>query len=345
MRQRSFLVSIVVIAILMLGAVGSYAYDAAHDHQIARGVQAGGIAIGGMSTSAAKAKLSRELTPVVQRGVTVVFRDRRFDLDAQRAQTRLDVDGMVRDALDRSRGGNVVTRTLRGILGGHVRANVPASVTFSHSEVDSFVHQVAQSVDLAPQDANIGISGGSLRKVEARDGRRVDEDRLRQRVETALAKVNASREVAVPYTALHPRVTTAQLAARYPTVIEVNRGAFQLTLYKRLKVARTYTIAVGRQGLETPAGRYVVHDKEVDPAWHVPNSSWAGNLAGQVIPPGPQDPLKARWIGITDGAGIHGTDDLGSLGTAASHGCIRMAIPDVIDLYDRTPYGSVIYVI
>jgi lipoprotein-anchoring transpeptidase ErfK/SrfK len=76
----------------------------------------------------------------------------------------------------------------------------------------------------------------------------------------------------------------------------------------------------------------------------VPNSAWAGSLAGRVIPPGPDDPLKARWIGITGGAGIHGTDQVGSLGSAASHGCIRMAIPDVIALYDRVPYGSKIYV-
>jgi lipoprotein-anchoring transpeptidase ErfK/SrfK len=63
-----------------------------------------------------------------------------------------------------------------------------------------------------------------------------------------------------------------------------------------------------------------------------------------VIPPGPQDPIKARWIGITGGAGIHGTLESASLGSAASHGCIRMAIPDVIELFDRVPYGSLIYV-
>ena len=83
----------------------------------------------------------------------------------------------------------------------------------------------------------------------------------------------------------------------------------------------------------------------MDPSWHVPNSAWAGSLAGQVIPPGPADPLKARWIGIFDGAGIHGTDELSSLGSAASHGCVRMAIPDVIDLYDRVQVGDPIYIL
>ena len=71
----------------------------------------------------------------------------------------------------------------------------------------------------------------------------------------------------------------------------------------------------------------------------------AGSLAGRVIPGGtPQNPLKARWMGIYDGAGIHGTDQVGSLGTAASHGCIRMAIPEVIELYDKVPVNTPVYV-
>ena len=126
--------------------------------------------------------------------------------------------------------------------------------------------------------------------------------------------------------------------------ITIDRGDFTLRVYQNLKLARSYAIAVGQQGLETPAGIYSVQDKQVDPWWHVPNSAWAGSLAGQVIPPGPSDPLKARWLGIYNGAGIHGTEDIGSLGSAASHGCVRMAIPDVIDLYDRVDVGTPIFI-
>jgi lipoprotein-anchoring transpeptidase ErfK/SrfK len=77
----------------------------------------------------------------------------------------------------------------------------------------------------------------------------------------------------------------------------------------------------------------------------VPNSPWAGSLAGQVIPGGaPNNPLKARWLGIYNGAGIHGTSDVGSLGSAASHGCIRMAVPDVMKVYDEVPVGAPVYI-
>ena len=60
--------------------------------------------------------------------------------------------------------------------------------------------------------------------------------------------------------------------------------------------------------MDTPAGLYNIANKAVDPAWHVPNSDWAGDLAGKVIPgDDPSNPIKARWLGIYDGVGIHGT--------------------------------------
>ena len=69
-----------------------------------------------------------------------------------------------------------------------------------------------------------------------------------------------------------------------------------------------------------------------------------GSLAGTVVPPGPSNPIKARWLGIYDGVGIHGTSDDASIGTNASHGCLRMHVSDVIDLYPRVPVGTPIYI-
>lgn len=81
-------------------------------------------------------------------------------------------------------------------------------------------------------------------------------------------------------------------------------------------------------GLQTPPRLHHILDKEASPAWHVPNSGWAGSLAGQVIPPGPDDPLVVPWMAIDDqGEGIHGTNEPGSIGRPASHGCIRILVP------------------
>ena len=151
----------------------------------------------------------------------------------------------------------------------------------------------------------------------------------------------APRKLRPARAVLKPKVNADALPGRYPTVLTVDRDNFKLRLFKRLTLSKTYGIAVGMAGLDTPAGIYHIQNKEVNPAWHVPNSDWAGSLAGQTIPGGaPNNPLKARWLGIANGVGIHGTAEDWSIGSRASHGCIRMHVSDVIDLFDRVPVGT-----
>ena len=79
----------------------------------------------------------------------------------------------------------------------------------------------------------------------------------------------------------------------------------------------------------------------MNPAWTAPNRPWAGSYAGRTVPGGaPDNPLKARWLGIAGGVGIHGTAEAWSIGSSASHGCIRMRVPEVIDLFGRVPVGA-----
>jgi len=76
----------------------------------------------------------------------------------------------------------------------------------------------------------------------------------------------------------------------------------------------------------------------MNPTWLPPNSDWAKDA--KPIPPGATNPLGTRWIGTSaPGVGIHGTPDDASIGSYASHGCIRMHIPDVEDLYARVVIG------
>jgi lipoprotein-anchoring transpeptidase ErfK/SrfK len=98
-------------------------------------------------------------------------------------------------------------------------------------------------------------------------------------------------------------------------------------------------------GHATPRGRFSITNKAVNPDWTAPDELWAGAYRNEVVEGGaPENPLKARWLGIVDGVGIHGTDADWSIGTRASHGCIRMRIPDVIDLYPRVPVGSTVLI-
>jgi len=344
-RSRRIVIGLAVAAVaLVVAAVGAWAYDHGKRDTIAEGVRVGGVDVGGMNAEQARATLRAQLLTRLRRPVVVTFHGRRVVLSARRAGVALNIESAVDAALARSRDGSFVSRVARDITGGTVDADVQPRVVYSRLALAHFVAQVGDGFDRPPRDARIDFTPTVLEPVRAQDGITVARRPLRRAIVDALTMPDGSHTVAVQARTVRPKVTTAQLAAKYPTVITVDRGSFRLRLWKDLRLVKTYTIAVGMAGLETPSGVYTINDKQVDPSWHVPDSDWAGDLAGKVIPPGPENPIKARWMGIYDGAGIHGTTDVGSLGSAASHGCIRMAIPDVIDLYDRVPLGTTVYI-
>ncbi|HKG39836.1 MAG TPA: L,D-transpeptidase family protein [Conexibacter sp.] len=333
-----------IAAVVLVAAVGAWAYDHGKRDTIAEGVRVGGVSVGGLSAEQARTKLRAQLLARLQRPVVATYEGRRVVLSARRAGVAVNVEQAVDDAVARSRTGFFVSRVARDVTGGSVAADIRPRVVYSRLAVAHFVAQVGDGFDRPARDASIEFSPTSLEPVTGQDGATVQRRPLHRSIVRALTDPGASNTVAVRARTTRPKVTTAQLAAKYPVVITVDRANFRLRLWKSLKLAKTYTIAVGAVGLETPAGLYAIQNKQVDPVWNVPNSDWAGDLAGRAIPPGPSNPLKARWMGIYAGAGIHGTDSISSLGSAASHGCVRMAVPDVIDLYDQTPVGAPVYI-
>jgi len=343
MGRRAQILLVSVVALLCALAVAAYAIDRANSDKIANGIRVGGVDVGGMSADQAKTRLHSKLVKPLDKPVTVTYNGTKYVLNPDNLQVRADIDGMVDAALRASRSGGFPTRVWRYTTGGEVDREIAPHITYSAEAVDEFVNTVANEVNQPAQDATISPTPTSLNPVPGHDGVQVLTDKLRTELRGAIESPR-DRTVEAPVQKVKPNVSTDQLAQKYPVYLTIDRGAFQLRLWQNLKLVKTYTIAVGMQGLETPAGIYTIDDKQVNPSWHVPDSAWAGSLAGQVIPPGPDDPLKARWMGFYNGAGIHGTDEVSSLGTAASHGCIRMAIPDVIELYNQVPLGTPIYI-
>ena len=342
MRQKSFILVAVLLLVLVGGSVAAYAYDSSRDDVIADGVSVAGVDVGGMRVSEARAVIGRELREPLERPISVVHAGRRFTLSAHDAGVQADVSGMVDEALAQSRDGTIIDRVARDLTGGEEHAQVPARVTYDEQAIDGLVTRVSHRLNREARDAAVDFP--SLEKVKERNGVAVRAKILRQRLAQALTVPGVRRRVRAPVRIIRPKVTQAQLADKYPVLLIADRNAFKLRLYKQLQLVKEYTVAVGAIGFDTPAGLYHIQNKAVDPTWNVPNSAWAGDLAGRSIPPGPDNPLKARWLGIFDGAGIHGTDETYSLGSAASHGCLRMAIPDVIELYDQVPVGAPIYI-
>jgi lipoprotein-anchoring transpeptidase ErfK/SrfK len=346
--RKAVLIPIGLVVLLLAGAGAAMAaYDHSRRELIAPGVRVGGVNLGGLEAPTARARLTKALAaPLSQPVVVVVPGHRTFHLPAARVHPRVDVDALVARAVAASRSGDILTRTVRNLQGSPVHTTVPIAVQFDHAPVDRLTRRVAARVDRAPRNAAVHPSASGLHPTPSRTGVRVRRAALERRVLASISQVHGSRTVRASLNVLAPKVTTTGLRKKYPAYIVIDRGAFTLRFYKHLHHVRDYPIAVGMQGLETPAGLYDIQWKQTNPSWYVPNSAWAGSLAGKVIPPGPQDPIKARWMAFNGGAGIHGIDpsEYGTIGHNASHGCVRMTIPDVIELYAQTPVGTPVFV-
>ncbi len=347
MRRPLILGTIATALILGALVTATFVLAGRSGDRIAKGIHVGTVYVGGLTPAQARARLQHALVRPLHQPILVRHGDRTFGLGASTAGVRTDIDAMVADAIARSKRGNVIDRALREVTGARVDAFLPADVTYSRRAVTHLVDRVEGAVNRPAKDAVLSYTPDGLGEVSDRAGLAVRADSLQARVERALTRPDAVRSFGARTRVIHPKVTKEMLARKNPTVLVVSRNQFQLKLYKNLKLAKSYDIAVGMQGLETPAGLYHIQNKAINPAWSVPQAAWAGSLAGTVVPGGtPQNPLKARWLGIFDGAGIHGIDpsEYGSIGHAASHGCVRMRIEDVIDLYPRVAVNAPIFI-
>lgn len=128
-----------------------------------------------------------------------------------------------------------------------------------------------------------------------------------------------------------------------PTRLEISLSRRRVTLYRENQPIKSYAVAVGRKGWETPTGTFQVMQKIQNPKWIHP-------FTGESIPGGdPDNPLGRYWIGFwTNGKnwiGLHGTPNPETVGTAASHGCVRMYNKDIEDLFSQVSVGTSVTVV
>ena len=108
----------------------------------------------------------------------------------------------------------------------------------------------------------------------------------------------------------------------------------ELALVEDGAVKKIYPVAIGKATTPSPTGTFTIVNRVTDPTYY---------HKGQVVEPGPENPVGTRWIGLNQkGYGIHGTNAPKSIGKAASHGCIRMAKKDLEELFEIVRPGDVV---
>lgn len=313
---------------------------------IADGVTVGGVDVGGLSRDEAIARLDRQIGTPSRRPVKVRVAGQTKRLSADDARVQVDIEGAADRALAASRDGNFVGRGWREVTGGRLDEDLDAAVSVDDRSVAKFVRKVEDDVHRPAVDAELSLAVTDVAVSPDRKGRKLAGARkLRTRIVRAFETPGSKRRIKARVEVIKPKVTEAEVWAKNPVIVTVAHDAQTVRVFRRGDVVATYRVAVGQDKYPTPRGRFAVDRKEVNPVWNVPDSGWAGSMAGQTIPGGdPRNPLVARWVGISGPVGFHGTKDLGSLGSRASHGCVRMNPSDVIDLHDRVEVGTPILI-
>lgn len=347
MFRRVFAIVVLLCLLCAGGAVGTLAWaDKQSGDRIAQGVSVQGIDVGGLTPAQARARLQRRIADPAKAPVVVTLDRRPHSLDAREAGVTVDVAGAVQQAAGEGRGDNFVQRGWRELRGVRVRADIPMPVRVDRKAAGRFVDGVAKAAARPATDAGFSVSVESVGITEGKPGRRLaGREALVRQVDTALRAPGSHRDLSARTEPVQPKVTAEQLRRQSPTVVTVSRAGRTIRVFDGGRVTKTYKAAVGEPNHPTPTGQFSVQSMQKNPAWNVPNSEWAGDLAGQTIPGGdPDNPLVARWIGFSGSVGFHGTKEAGSLGQAASHGCVRMDPSDVKDLFERVNVGTTVYV-
>ncbi|PYK48909.1 MAG: murein L,D-transpeptidase [Verrucomicrobia bacterium] len=132
--------------------------------------------------------------------------------------------------------------------------------------------------------------------------------------------------------------------ASTPIVIKIDTKINMLGVFQGEKLIAAYPVTIGSAHTASPIGEWKVrgiakmppfrYDKEM-----LQHGQRSGNF--HLLPPGPRNPVGVMWIALNKkGIGIHGTNEPGSIGRAASHGCIRLANWDVVRLATKIKPGD-----
>ena len=325
------------IVLLALGGVAfaAYHYDQASADRILPGVTVAGVDVGGMTRAEARSAVGMTISAQLETPIALHVGNRSWTVTPSELGQTADVDTAVDDALQRSASVGFLTRVWHRMRHEPVDISVGLEFTMTGTAVSDLVSSIAGQVARAPRDASLAVVDGHVSFVHSAPGRSLGVNVARARIFSALN--GDATTVTLPMKRVRPQVPDAKLGK----TIVVDRLTNHLYFYDRFDLVHTYSVATAADGYVTPAGDWTIVDKQENPTWYNPApDTWGADLPAS-IPPGPGNPLGTRALYLNaPGIRIHGTYDTSSIGTHASHGCIRMLIPDVEQLYPLVPIGT-----
>jgi lipoprotein-anchoring transpeptidase ErfK/SrfK len=286
---------------------------------IATGVSVSGIDLGGLTAEPARARLRR----AAARSLTLTHGGRRWRV----APAELDATTAVDEAVARAL---VAPRSEQLAVG----------VRVPQLAVRRYVNQLARRLDRPMRNAVFtGLVDGKPFVTAERVGLSVRRGATAEAIVRALNR-GSRAIVRVAVRRIRPAVTRRG----FRPIVVIDRTANSLVVYRGMRRWRAFRVATGSPYYPTPSGTWKIVDKQRYPWWYPPASDWAKGL--KPVPPGPWNPLGTRWMGLSASAvGIHGTPNAASIGYSASHGCIRMNVPEAEWLFERVQLGTPVVIV
>jgi lipoprotein-anchoring transpeptidase ErfK/SrfK len=333
-RGPRIIAALVLVLAVVFGGVSAWAvrYDNHTINTLPADTVIGGVKVGGLRFQAAVARVRAVVEAPLHQPVHVVSDGFQADTTAWDMGLQVDVPAAVRKAMGANHDGNVYQRVWRRVRGEDHRV-VPLKPDWTKGSSASLLDEAKKAVAVAPKNARLDTSTGFVKISPDSAGRALDVERAKSVLSEGVQ--HGDKKIYLPV--IHPAAAVRSEA--FATVILVRTGENKLYLYKNGQVSKTYDVATGRTEFPTPTGQFKVVSKQTNPTWHNPHSDWSKTMP-ETIGPGPTNPLGTHALALSaSGILIHETPDVGSIGTSASHGCIRMRGGDELDLFNQVSTG------
>lgn len=322
------LVLLVSVAALVLSAVALPAFATAGRGQVSNHPTVGGVDLGGMTEPAARQAIVDNTSVPALPAITVNVNGGTRTFDPATAVT-VNVDGMLDQAYDPAASGTDAIAT-RYKVSTFVIANWAAGV--------------AGGINRAPVNATRFMSGPNFGINPSVVGLVCDQatpaNAIRRRILDELNGIPGNAAITMSIATVPPAVTPETLGK----TIVVNLSQKRVYLFNGPWLERSFPCAIGQKSYPTPTGDFWIVNKVMFPSWTNPGSRWAAKMP-KSIKPGANNPLGTRALYLNaSGIRIHGTSNDGSIGTAASHGCMRLHRADIEDLYPLVPIGTPVFI-
>ncbi|PKQ16599.1 MAG: hypothetical protein CVT67_04160 [Actinobacteria bacterium HGW-Actinobacteria-7] len=340
---------LVLISTMLLLLSAALAWGVMLDYQsrglVPQGVTVVGHDLGGMTEAEARATIEEAVSSPMLRPVTVAGDGKTWTLDPK-GIVSIDVESMLDAAYSPRRSATYLTRLNSQLTGQQLPADVKPQYSVDSAAIAAWVAQSAAQVDRNPVNAKRKIVKYAFKIRKSANGASVDQTSavlaISQALSSDAALSSASRDVSLPVDVLRPKIRTSS----FKTAIIVSLSECRIRLYKGEKLVKTYRCAPGRAAFPTPTGDFEINRKARFAPWINPGSAWAASMP-RIIPGGPNNPMGSTKIGINySGVYMHGVppSEYSSIGTHASHGCMRMMPSDVLDLFGRVKVGDPVFI-